>query len=70
MARDASRNVFKDYTIFQKEYSKMKRIILSVLMFLTLHVLMIFMSCGGGFESDSSNADDIGDEIFGSDSGK
>jgi hypothetical protein len=48
----------------------MKRILLSVLMFLTLHVLMIFMSCGGGFESDSSNADDIGNEIFGSDSGK
>lgn len=48
----------------------MKKLILTIVSILLLQALSFLLSCGGGFGSDSSNADDIGNEIFGTDSGK
>jgi hypothetical protein len=48
----------------------MKKLIFTIISLLLLQVCSLLLSCGGGFGSDSSNADDIGNEIFGTDSGK
>ncbi len=48
----------------------MKKLIFTVVSLLMLQMISFLLSCGGGFGSDSSNADDIGNEIFGTDSGK
>jgi hypothetical protein len=48
----------------------MKKLIFTIVSLLLLQVISFLFSCGGGFGSDSSNADDIGNEIFGTDSGK
>lgn len=48
----------------------MKKMIFTFIAILFVHVFSFLLSCGGGFGTDSSNADDIGNEIFGTDSGK
>lgn len=48
----------------------MKKVHLAIVIMLFVYVFSFLLSCGGGFGSDSSNADDIGNEIFGTDSGK
>lgn len=48
----------------------MKKKLTLIIYLLFIQFLIIIMSCGGGFSADSTNADDIGNEIFGSDSTK
>lgn len=48
----------------------MKKAIITIISLLFIHFFSFLLSCGGGYGSDSSNADDIGNEIFGNDSGK
>jgi hypothetical protein len=48
----------------------MKKVYFAIAMILFVYILSFLQSCGGGFGSDTSNADDIGNEIFGTDSGK
>ncbi|HEX2958001.1 MAG TPA: hypothetical protein VHO70_14300 [Chitinispirillaceae bacterium] len=48
----------------------MNRIISVIIFTLLIQAFSFLLSCGGGFGCDSENADDIGNEIFGSDSGK
>jgi hypothetical protein len=48
----------------------MKKVYFAIVTILFVYIFSFLLSCGGGFGSDSSNADDIGNEIFGTDSGK
>ncbi|MBN1600985.1 MAG: hypothetical protein JW915_05205 [Chitinispirillaceae bacterium] len=48
----------------------MRKIVTFFIYLFLLQLLILMVSCGGGMGTDSSNADDIGNEIFGSDSTK